>query len=162
MSTTMTRRSTKSVSSQGSVGPNASVFSAAIMDFEVKIYGSGSKPLYDLVSRYGGIESLNSLDSAFQSFQEVKDELKVGEAGFCYSSEYNQFTMAIRIPGGGIVFVGLLHDKDGAPIVDEPFALCRVKANRDFEVDGEVIVREGSEFLKALPESYVNKMKKAA
>ena len=165
MSTTLKRgRSKTRTSSNTSIakGSNAEVFAAAIMDFEMKIYNIGSAPLYDLVTTYGKVTIQNTLDSAYQSFHEIKESLEVGEAGFSYSNEFNQFNLALRMPDNGIVFAGLLHDQNGSPRVDESLVLCRVKTNRDFELNGEMIIRKGQEFIKALPETYLSKIKTAA
>lgn len=151
-----------SASSSTASGPNSQVFAAAIADFEMQVYGAGRAPLYDLITTYGSITCMNTLDSSFQSFDETREILKEGDAGFSYSEEFNQFTLALRVPGGGIVFAGLLHDKDGSPRVDEQLVLCRVMANRNFDLEGRTIISKGQEFIKALPESYLSKMEKAA
>ena len=164
MSTTTLRRRSKSNTSSPTLIPaglNHHVFAAALADFEMQVYGSGQAPLYDLVTAYGEISCMNSLDNALQSFNEIRETLKEGDAGFNYNEEFNQFTLALRVPGGGIVFAGLLHDKDGTPRVDEQLVLCRVIANRNFDLNGETIISKGKEFIKALPESYLSKMKRA-
>src|SRR5689334_15841153 len=165
MSTTVLRRRSKTNTSSPSLIPaglNSLVFSAAMSDFEMQIYGKGHAPLYDLVSAYGELAIINTIDTAFQSFDEIKQTLKEADAGYSYSDEFNQFTLALKLPGGGIVFAGLLHDKNGSPRVDEQLVLCRIKANRDFEFEGNTIIKQGQEFLKALPESYLAKIKQAA
>jgi hypothetical protein len=165
MSTTLTRGRSKARTSSNttiSKGSNAQVFAAALMDFEMKIYNIGSTPLYDLVTTYGKVVCQNTLDTAYQSFNEIKQSLEVGDAGFSYSNEFDQFNLALRMPDNGIVFAGLLHDQNGSPRVDESLALCRVKTNRDFQLNGETIIRKGQEFIKALPESYLGKIRTAA
>lgn len=133
-------------------------FAAAVADFEIVIYSTQSAPLYELITAYGKLEVSNTIDTAFQSFHEIRETLQSEEAGFCYNEEYNQFTLAMRMTDGGIAFAGLLHDKDGNPQTDEELILCRVKALRNFELEGKLIIEKGKEFLKALPESYVRKI----
>jgi len=160
--TTVKRRKTASLSStkESMTGNmNAQVLASAIADFEVVIYKSGNPPLYELVKAYGKISSSNTIDTAFLSFSEIRESLKTGEAGYCYNEEFGQFTLAMCLSEGGIAFASLLHDKDGSPRVDEEMILCRVIANRDFELNGVIIIEEGKEFLKALPESYVARIK---
>jgi hypothetical protein len=159
MSTLTTRRKRTTPASQTTLGNvNSLAFAAAIADFEMVIYSTQSTPLYELITAYGKVECSNSIDSAFQSFTEVRESLQPQEAGFLYNEDYNQFTLAMRMHDGGIGFAGLLHDKDGNPEADEDLILCRVRALRNFELEGKLIIEKGKEFLKALPESYVQKI----
>lgn len=165
MSTTTVRGRVKTMntpSTQSVSGNNAAALAAAIADFEVQIYGGDGKPLYELVSRYGTIIVSNTIDTAFSSFAEMRTMLADGEAGYLYNAEYNRFTLAIKVPGSGVVFAGLLHDGNGTPRVEEELMLARVIAIRDLEKDGAVIVAKGQEFLKALPKAYADKLIKAA
>jgi len=148
-------------STSKSTAMNLQVLAAAIADFEVKIYGGNGKPLYDLVTIYGEVALINNLKTAFDSYAEIKENLALGECAVNYSSEYEHYTVAIRVPDG-ICFATLLHDSEGQPRIDETLLMCRVMANRDFELDGDTIIRKGDEFLKALPESYALGLKKAA
>jgi hypothetical protein len=136
------------------------VFSALCASYEVKAYGSG-QPLYDLVLSFGVVTPLNTLDTALQSYAELKAGLKEGDAAFSYSEEYDRYTLAMNT-NRGIVFASLLHDQNGTPRVDEPLQLCWVRAVKDFEWEGEVIIEKGKDFVKVLPESYVTKLKKVA
>ncbi|RYD54339.1 MAG: hypothetical protein EOP56_19375 [Sphingobacteriales bacterium] len=165
MSTIMTRGRVKSISTsskQTNVSSNAAALAAAIADFDVQIYGSDGKPLYELVSLYGTIAVSNTIDTAFQSFSEMRSTLKDGEAGYIYNEDFGRFTLAIKVPGSGVVFAGLLHDANGTPRVEAELSLARVKAIRDLEKDGSLIIEKGREFLKALPSPYVDRLTKAA
>jgi hypothetical protein len=141
---------------------NVQTLMAAVADFDVRIYGGGGSPLYDLVSLYGEVEIIHSIDAAFESFPEARAGLQDGEAGYLFSQEYNRYTLAIKVPQSGIVFAGLLHDGNGTPVVAAKLTLARIKANRDFEHEGETIITKGQEFLKALPAEYVSRLKKVA
>lgn len=165
MSTTVTRGREKSMSTSApktNVSNNAAALAAAIADFDVQIYGSDGKPLYELVSLYGLVTVSNTIDTAFQSFAEMRSTLKDGEAGYIFNDEFSRFTLAIKVPGSGVVFAGLLHDQNGTPRVEAELSLARVKAIRDLEKDGAVIIEKGKEFLKALPSQYVDRLDKAA
>lgn len=163
MTSTLTRgRNRTRTSSKSQTGINSELFAAMLADFEMKVYGAGQAPLYDMIAIYGKVESSNTIDSAYQTFEEIKSALEIGGAGYCYSYEFNQFTLALKVDNGGIVFASLLHDQNGSPRADEDLVLCRVKANRDFEFNGETIIAKDREFIKALPESYLSKMKKVA
>lgn len=166
MSTVTRSRSRSTNSSQlperkATSGNNMAVFAAACAEFEMHAYGSG-EVLYDLIKSFGEVSASNTLDTAYQSFDEAKLALEPGDAGFSFSEEYNRFSLAMRLSDGGIAFAGLLHDQNGTPRVDEPLQLCWVRARKDFELEGETIITKGQEFIKALPESYITKLKKAA
>ena len=142
---------------------NLAALSAVLSDdFQLQIYGGDARPLYDVVTTYGSVVVSNTLDTAFQSYGEMRNTLKDGEAGYIYSQEYSRFTLAIKLPGNGVVFAGLLHDKSGAPRVEDSLTLCRVIANRDLELEDQTIITKGQEFLKALPQAYVGTLTKAA
>ena len=134
---------------------------AMCAEYEITAYGSG-QPLYELVKAFGEVTPLNTLDSALQSFEEAKQGLKPGDTAFSYSDEYERFSLAMKVPDGGIVFAGLLHDENGTPRVDETLHLCWVKATKNFELNGDTIIQKGHEFIKVLPESYLTKITKAA
>jgi hypothetical protein len=164
MGTTTTRRRNPSSASNVSVaahGLNAGVFSALCASYEMITYGSG-KPLYELVVAFGEVTPLNTLDTALQSFDEMREGLKEGDAAFAYSDQYDRFSLAMKMQNGGIGFASLLHDGNGTPRVDEPLQLCLVRAIKDFEWEGETIIQKGQQFVKALPQSYLGKLEKAA
>ena len=158
-----TMRNSATVSNASNENNNLAALSAILSDdFNLQIYDGDSRPLYDVVTTYGSVVVGNTLDSAFQSYPEMRSTLKDGEAGYIYSSEYNRFTLAIKLPGNGIVFAGLLHDKNGTPRVEDALTLCRVIAKRDLELEDRTIITKGQEFLKALPALYVGKLTQAA
>lgn len=142
-------------------GLNMAVLAAACAQFEMKSYGGG-KPLYELLQVFGEVIPLNTLHTALQSFDEVRAGLKEGDAAFSYSEQFSRFNLAVMTPGSSIAFVGLLHDENGSPKVDEPLQLCWVRAVKDFDLEGEVIIHKGQEFMKAFPLSYITKLEKAA
>lgn len=162
MSTTTRRRNAPNGShvSGAAHGQNAEVFSALCANVEVKSYGSG-QPLYALVKAFGPVTPLNTLDTALQSFDEIRAGLKSGDAAFAYSDEYDRFSLAMGLPSGGVAFATLLHDANGTPRVDEPLQLCLVSAAKDFEWEGETIIQKGQQFVKALPHSYVGRLQPA-
>jgi hypothetical protein len=125
-----------------------------------------SKPLYDLVDLIGIPSRLvNDLNSAFNSHAEAVAGLKEGEAGISYSSQFDAFSLAVK-NGEGIFYFSLLHDKDGNPQTAGVLILCETRVNRDFflEIDGvkKLILPAGKTIFKAVPQSYAEKMPRAA
>jgi hypothetical protein len=129
---------------------------------EMTVYGVGS-PLYLLEQTFGTVSPVNTLDTAFNSFAEAKANLGDNQVGFSYSSEYDRFSLAMKV-NGGVAFCGLIHDKDGEPRVETDLVLVQVVADREFKLPDtdDVIINKGDRFIKAAPQKYVDTLKKAA
>jgi hypothetical protein len=163
--TTTTRRGNRQVGA-GAPAAVATLNIEALSAFmDVQVYGEGQGPLYDLLHKAGQIVPKNTPATGLEgTFFENRDALKVGEAAYVWG-QFDNTQIMIRVSEKGCLFAGVLHDKDVNPIVETEMIVCAVVTNRDFEFDndGETVkIEKGTKFLKALPSSYVAKLKAAA
>jgi hypothetical protein len=158
---TRNRNQRQQQSSTAKATKGSTAWLAVVATMEATIYGVGS-PLYKLLKQFGKVSPINTLAKAFTSFAEAKAKLQEGECGYSVSDFEGRkaYSLAAKV-NGGIMYCGLHHDADGNPETEADLEVVQLEALREFELEGEVIISTGDQFMKAVPAAYVAKLKKA-